>query len=30
MKTIRDIQNEDALIESILESNNIGELIRKG
>ena len=30
MKTFRDIQNEDAMIEAILESNSIGELIRNG
>ena len=30
MTTLRDIQNEDALIEAILENNSIGELIRKG
>ena len=30
MKTLRDIQNEDALIEAILDSNDIGELMKKG
>lgn len=30
MKTLRDYQEEDALIEAIVESNRIGCLVRKG
>lgn len=30
MKTIRDIQNEDALLEAIIESDRIGALMRNG
>ena len=30
MKTLRDIQNEDAMLEAILDGNEIGTLIREG